>query len=294
MQFKKFDMFAGKVGFEFDGASNYETNQGAILSILIYIGIIIFGIYNGLEVVERKYPNISVTLESFEKPIYYKQLPLFLTFLTKRFENIDDIMSYIDISAQIVDLNILVEGNRAREFGIKKCLDMLDTINKDYGELYKFGVKVDLGYTLYCIDFGSNDFIRENIGSQNSVFAEVLISLCDKNRSPELVNKFGECKDYSTNKLFLEGFHFAIGYVESYLYLKNYKDYLSPKLEKRGFTLYPQNYKEINLMYTMNKFTTDQGWIIESREDKEYITISSYKEMNSVFSNFSTDFNKRL
>ena len=276
------DLFGRDLKFEENHSLSFKTTIGAMLSILVYIGIISIGILFGREIYLRKVPNISVSQEirSISR-INLNELPLVYTIFS--FENLDTSIKteeLFDITMFNPSLNYKNEFNVLNQsFTSTKCSKA--KFSNKQGE-QDFVTKVTernlianpfLPLESYCLNSNENMYIQNSISTIDSSWITLEINKCNQiNR--DLVGNPIKC-NINLEKYLKLNYFLIITFrnsffdpVDYYNPQKYYEDTLTYKIN-------PGVHNTISHNFVKNLLVTDYSWILEDFDEIEAVTLRS-------------------
>lgn len=262
-QISKLDLFGKEYTFEEKDHMFFHTLTGNITTILILIACSILGFISGKDIYERKYPVVVSSDDKIENSRFsIDDFPILFAYITGTGRNVPEAKKYITmnvtfmiVSEDLVPTTYYIPGYKkcnASEFnGVYK--DMVDNeINNSYLDFY-------------CINY-EGLYILNDFTTRNSAYVNVRFHTCDAYSS-----------DYECGEI--EGKESAMN--DLYIYYVYYKSYINPNNFANPYNYfsfaYPQQISEgllkrNYLSIERRKLITDKGWILEEKNEEEYLT----------------------
>lgn len=319
----KIDIIGPSINLEHENKSTFKSYEGGCISIFILICFAVFIFVFGQEIYQRRNPNVTASSSKLQySDIILDSIP-FLFSLKLNDNDVNDINTYITLSTRIIyidkyghptytdnpinieicdldlydyynnitdtdssennDIDNSSSSSKEGDEDDKRYLAMSENynnLNNNKNVIKKTNYKRDrnLSFTdrvYYCPRF-NNTIISNEVDTVNSTTLEFIVSKClitDKNK---------KCKSRTDN------------FSDLTLYLTVVNNFLNPllkenaKIEKeyiQPISLSDKLYKEMIIELSKNTFTSDQGWLFESKVEIFYVNFERFKIQSSVIEN---------
>lgn len=284
--FKKIDFLGQEFNFEKDNSIHYKTVQGAFLSLLTLISILVIAFLFGQEVYKRENPNIASSREFIlQSRVYLKDYPVLFSFHNPDTTDLSNVTNVFDfaIGTYTVSSSYDSETNSSKlttsvDYSLKLtlCKDKLNEFNKYRNEVNYFINNSKM--TLYCFNFNDETYFQNEMGSDDSVFIRLIIKGCDDTQR-------SDCNSSRLNSLLMNQIQMGITMIDHYV---DSTDYSNPvKQYTNRIVLYISKglFKITNIFVTKNTFISDNGWLLEKKEVNDYYYINGYLKEASLSNN---------
>jgi len=157
----KVDFLGGEIGFEYQGTRKFKTFIGAVLSSIIFITVVIFGVVLGQEIYKRKRPLVSNSNTFLEESTYsYNDFPILYSFFNYAGKEINP-HEYFDFLIQEFSFDENLNLNITNSFSLVNCSEIKSNFNTK--SFFDSDLLINPYTTQYCPNFPSDSRIRMNL-----------------------------------------------------------------------------------------------------------------------------------
>lgn len=268
---KYLDIFSENTSFTDKGKINFRSWLGVVLSTFLIITVVILALLFGKDVYERKQFSVSLSEEFTPvNKIVLKDIPPFIVISDNRGNNIDieGYYSFSTFKMNFTEYNLVNYADSADKFfSFSRCkkenfATVSQFISKEIIESF-------LDIPSYCISSTEEAAIQNPYKTPNSSFLNIAVVKCNKT--------IENCAD-DLDSAYVE-FYFINSYIDSNNYI-NPVNYYYDSISTQISTTY---LKRIFIMFSNNKYISDNGWILQEKATNSFIALNSFnKEVNSL------------
>lgn len=269
--FKKLDILGQEISFENEKHFKYRTIQGSIFSVMIFIVCLVLGFLFGSEVWERKKPIVTTSKEFIpESKIMLNELLFILGFFYGDQTAFMNSHEYLDYNFRILEISTERVYKELKKGKMALCQNKLKEFN--ISTEYIEPVISSYGPIAMCIDFNNEDYILNEFTSIGSVSVFVTVDYCSKAIRSDC--KFDpETIMYQKESSLFGGIIYFDYYTDSANFDEPVKKQIRGDENKFSFgTSVTKTYG-----FTKNVFISDNGWLLEKKEEIAYLNLSESK-----------------
>ena len=278
------DNFSQKPSFKYNGKHEFITTFGIILTIILYILLIIFGIINAKELWQKKLPSITQSKIYYPNPGKIDLTNEFFFMVSLQNENLKP---YINESIYTSDFKFYKYNEKTNELekdyiNLTRCNNV---INKN-SKYYNLVNHLDL-YNYYCINTNetkNNFYINEQWGNKGFVMATLNIKPC------YLKNDKSNCQNETYINKYLNDKILSFYFINNLFNGENYNKPISPYLDEKFFYPASLKYTEVTLYFnhlkvSNNKNFFSKDFVINSFSLDEFVvnTMDSISRTGAIF-----------
>ena len=280
--FKLIDLFGVNYNFEFEGSQRHLTLEGACLSILTIISIIVVSFIFGQDIIFRK--NIKITAGKEMTPdsiIDFKKFPLAIVISDESGVQSDLYDSLFHLKIEKVSLDATYNIVSDDDFKFDDCKNQVSYYEGYSGDKFrKYLASSNLKH--YCFDFkdySSKLIIKNTFGAPNSDMLKINVLTCHHSNDPKIKK---ECK-FEKEKL-SEKIMFQFFYYNSYIQNKNFDNPIEYSFNSLFYNINLLTSLANHFLISKDKLISDEGFIFEDSTEINFYNIpkiESHLIMNS-------------
>lgn len=258
--FRNLDLLSPKIGFEYDGSSNYKSFAGAFYSFIFLVSTTVVALLFGQDFYLRTNASVSTSQAISESSsIKFNTNETFLVFGFNENSAVSDhAFSKYDIDVVSYSLKTQPNGTVSASRTVLpaplvKCSTLNFTLTTEVENIFNFRNSTGI----YCLKY-SNLLVENGFGELPSTYINF---------------RFFRCLNCSrTTPL---GDYISIGLLDSFTDHSNYTYPIQYKLNSQSFQVYDGLLKHIYFRFTKNTYASDDGWILNNFSIYEYISLKS-------------------
>lgn len=270
--FKKVDFMCPYIGFENENSNKFQTNIGALLSLIIFVASLTIAVMFGREIYQRKIPYVSESKEFVKSSkIYLKDFSPTFTFAYLTADLMNNPFDYYDYSIESLHFDSTTGSlTMKNDYVLVEC----KTLKFAKNEIYMSDI-LKAPFNFYCIKFTENDYFSNDFSTLDSVAIRITFRLCDLND----LNR--NCK--LNEEIYKKTPLIVITYLNAYVNPNSFESPVLYNPERFTQTISPELFKLVILGFTNNIIVSDHGWMLEDKRSIEYIGLKDYsRDINQI------------
>lgn len=270
---KKLDFVGPEFNFENNESSTYQSKSGILLSVITIVAICVISFLFGQELYERKNPNVALS-KIFNKSSSYNidDFPVIFTFHNSSGVEINNIEQFLDFHAIYHEMDFESKITNSI-LQILPCKTLNVTYNSQIindfinGPLKTYCVKAD------------DKKILNSVGMPDSKFLRYRFLLCNEKNTKR------PTKCFLDPTILGQTITISISHLNTYIDSNRFSNPIVSYLDRFIQPISPGLFKIITFSVNNNVYYSDDGWLIESFRQINFLSL---RERRMDFSLSST------